>query len=74
MLLPGDELVDVAREELQVDEPFDARDLAWRQFRMEDSRTDYDEPDDIFTYVPTMRKSRRAAQSCWSTPPSGEPR
>lgn len=41
--------------------PFDARHLAWRQFRSADSETNHSEPDDIFVYVPTMRKSRRAA-------------
>jgi hypothetical protein len=43
--------------------PFDARHLAWRQFRTNESQEDYDEPDDIFVYVPTMRKQRRAATS-----------
>jgi hypothetical protein len=41
--------------------PFDARHLAWRQFRSLDSQRDYDEPDDMFVYVPAMRKQRRAA-------------
>jgi hypothetical protein len=41
--------------------PFDARHLAWRQFRTDDSQTSYREPDDVFVYVPSMRKQRRAA-------------
>ena len=45
------------------DEPFDARHLAWRQLRPNDATEDYKEPDDTFVYVPTMRKSRRAATS-----------
>ncbi|HVP30095.1 MAG TPA: DUF1329 domain-containing protein [Myxococcota bacterium] len=43
------------------DEPFNARHLAWRQLRPLDSFDDYREIDDIFVYVPTMRKARRAA-------------
>jgi hypothetical protein len=43
------------------EEPFNARHLAWRQLRSRDALTDYSEPDDTFVYVPTMRKSRRAA-------------
>jgi hypothetical protein len=43
------------------DEPFDARELAWRQMRPEKTETRYQEPDDTFVYVPTMRKVRRAA-------------
>ncbi len=43
--------------------PFDARHLAWRQFRSEKSLRRYQEPDDTFVYVPTMRKSRRSATS-----------
>jgi hypothetical protein len=39
-------------------------DLAWRQMRPVDVLTRYSEPDDTFVYVPTMRKSRRAA-SVW---------
>jgi len=42
-------------------EPFDARDLAWRQLRPRKAETHYQEPDDTFVYVPTMRKSRRGA-------------
>lgn len=41
--------------------PFDARHLAWRQFRSRESEEDYREADDIFVYVPSMRKQRRAA-------------
>jgi hypothetical protein len=41
--------------------PFDARHLAWRQFRSFKSQHEYDEPDDMFVYVPAMRKQRRAA-------------
>lgn len=44
--------------------PFDARHLAWRQLRPDETARDYKEPDDTFVYVPTMRKSRRAA-STW---------
>jgi hypothetical protein len=43
------------------DEPTNARHLAWRQLRDNDSIEDWSEIDDIFVYVPTMRKSRRAA-------------
>ena len=43
------------------DEPFDARHLAWRQLRSNDTTEDFSEPDDTFVYVPTMRKVRRAA-------------
>jgi hypothetical protein len=45
------------------DEPFDARHLAWRQLRPDDAIEDFEEPDDTFVYVPTMRKARRAATS-----------
>lgn len=45
--------------------PFNVRHLAWRQFRPADVHEDYEEPDDKFVYVPTMRKVRRAA-SAWS--------
>ena len=45
----------------QFDEPFDARYLAWRQLRPLDAEQRFEEPDDTFVYVPTMRKSRRAA-------------
>lgn len=43
--------------------PFDARHLAWRQFRHDDSQEDYSEPDNMFVYVPSMRKQRRASTS-----------
>ena len=45
----------------QFDEPFNARHLAWRQFRSSESARDYASVDDVFVYVPTMRKPRRAA-------------
>jgi Protein of unknown function (DUF1329) len=45
----------------QFDEPFDARHLAWRQLRPNDATENFEEPDDTFVYVPTMRKVRRAA-------------
>lgn len=41
--------------------PFPARHLAWRQFRAQASDRKYDNPDDTFVYVPTMRKVRRAS-------------
>lgn len=43
------------------DEPFNARHLAWRQLRPARAEQRYLEPDDTFVYVPTMRKTRRAA-------------
>lgn len=43
--------------------PFDARHLAWRQFRPAKVEERFQEPDDTFVYVPTMRKTRRAASS-----------
>ncbi len=43
------------------EEPFDARHLAWRQFRSNKAAKRYQEADDTFVYVPTMRKVRRAA-------------
>ena len=45
------------------EEPFDARHLAWRQFRPNKAAERYKEADDTFVYVPTMRKVRRAATS-----------
>ena len=42
-------------------EPFDARHLAWRQLRSGEADTRFQEPDDTFVYVPTMRKMRRGA-------------
>ncbi|MCP5069344.1 MAG: DUF1329 domain-containing protein [bacterium] len=46
-------------------EPTNARHLAWRQARPRKASTDYTEPDDIFVYVPDLRKPRRAA-STWT--------
>jgi hypothetical protein len=43
--------------------PFNARHLAWRQFRSIKASRRYGEPDDIFVYIPSMRKVRRAAIS-----------
>jgi len=43
--------------------PFDARHLAWRQFRPARAEKRFSHPDDIFAYIPTMRKVRRAAIS-----------
>jgi hypothetical protein len=43
--------------------PFDARHLAWRQYRPAKALTRFQESDDVFVYVPTMRKMRRAASS-----------
>ncbi|MCP5043656.1 MAG: DUF1329 domain-containing protein [bacterium] len=45
----------------QFKRPFNARHLAWRQFRKERASRRHSEPDDIFAYIPTMRKVRRAA-------------
>lgn len=45
-------------------EPQPARFLAWRQIRPLQTALHYAHPDDTFVYVPTMRKSRRAA-SAW---------
>jgi hypothetical protein len=42
-------------------EPFNARHLAWRQLRPAKAERRYQEPDDTFVYVPTMRKMRRSA-------------
>ena len=47
----------------EFDRPFNARHLAWRQFRPTKASRNYSEPDDVFTYIPTMRKVRRAAAS-----------
>ena len=41
--------------------PFNARNLAWRQFRTQKADKKYDRTDDTFVYVPTMRKVRRAS-------------
>ncbi|MBW2274840.1 MAG: DUF1329 domain-containing protein [Deltaproteobacteria bacterium] len=43
--------------------PFDARNIMWRQFRTTRNEKRHTEPDDIFVYVPTMRKMRRSATS-----------
>ncbi len=40
--------------------PFDARELAWRQFRSPKSEQKWQAPDDIFVYLPGLRKVRRA--------------
>ena len=45
-------------------EPFDARNLAWRQVRTRAAETDWSRPDDTFVYIPELRKARRAA-SAW---------
>ncbi len=42
-------------------EPFDARNLAWRQLRLRGAESDWSVPDDTFVYVPELRKARRAA-------------
>jgi hypothetical protein len=41
--------------------PFSARGLAWRQFRKRKSMKKWTYPDDVFVYIPEMRKMRRAA-------------
>ena len=46
------------------DEPTNARHLAWRQERPKKALIRHREADDTFVYVPTMRKTRRAA-SIW---------
>ena len=43
------------------DEPTNARELAWRQIRSDESLEDAAELDDTFVYVPAMRKPRRAS-------------
>ena len=43
------------------DEPMNARELAWRQIRPGKTLDDFEQSDDTFVYVPTMRKPRRAA-------------
>ncbi len=45
------------------DEPFNVRHLAWRQMRPVKAEVRYEQSDDIFVYVPTMRKMRRAAST-----------
>jgi len=41
--------------------PFGARELAWRQLRAPASETQWSKPDDVFVYVPSLRKTRRSA-------------
>lgn len=58
--------VDEARKALFVaggefEEPFNARHLAWRQIRPNKADRKWNQPDDIFVYVPSMRRQRRAA-------------
>lgn len=56
---PGtDKMLWAAGGEFQ--KPFSARGLAWRQFRAPKSERKWREPDDIFVYVPSLRKMRRA--------------
>jgi len=43
--------------------PFDARNIMWRQLRPTRTQERYSHSDDIFVYVPTMRKMRRSATS-----------
>ncbi len=45
----------------EFEEPFNARHLAWRQIRPLKADRKYEQPDDTFVYVPTMRKARRSA-------------
>ncbi|HIG00318.1 MAG TPA: DUF1329 domain-containing protein [Myxococcales bacterium] len=40
--------------------PFGARELAWRQFRSPGSETRWGKPDDVFVYIPSLRKTRRS--------------
>jgi hypothetical protein len=40
--------------------PFSARGLAWRQFRPTRTNKRWESPDDVFVYVPSMRKVRRS--------------
>ncbi|MFP6640891.1 MAG: DUF1329 domain-containing protein, partial [Myxococcota bacterium] len=40
--------------------PFGARELAWRQFRTPGSQQKWSQPDDLFVYLPELRKVRRA--------------
>jgi hypothetical protein len=43
--------------------PFDARGLAWRQLRAPKADERWEDPDDVFVYVPSMRKMRRSGTS-----------
>ena len=49
----------------QFTEPFDARHLAWRQFRPMKALRRFRESDRTYVYVPTMRKPRRTA-TAWT--------
>jgi hypothetical protein len=40
--------------------PFGARELAWRQLRPVSSEGKWSQPDDVFVYVPNLRKTRRS--------------
>ena len=42
-------------------EPQDARHLAWHQIRSAEADEDYTSGDQVFVYIPTMRKVRRSA-------------
>ncbi len=42
-------------------EPPDARGLAWRQYRSHETARDPHRPDEVFVYLPDLRKMRRAA-------------
>ncbi|MAJ61573.1 MAG: hypothetical protein CBC48_17490 [bacterium TMED88] len=44
----------------EFESPFSARGLAWRQFRPPKAQRKWREPDDIFVYVPSLRKMRRS--------------
>jgi hypothetical protein len=44
-------------------EPMNARHLAWRQIRSQETEERWSMSDEIYVYVPTMRKVRRAATS-----------
>lgn len=64
--LPESNYHDPANEKMlwatggQFNKPFGARELAWRQFRKAKSSRRWNEADDIFVYVPNLRKMRRA--------------
>lgn len=44
----------------EFESPFSARGLAWRQFRPPKAESRWREADDIFVYIPSLRKMRRA--------------
>ena len=44
-------------------EPTDARGLAWRQYRATEAARDGRRADDVFVFVPDLRKTRRAASA-----------